>query len=59
MKGSAHGSFPLLHDRFTLELFTKNDEMTNPHVYMLCSDYPRIIQRNNYHASKNNANIYR
>jgi len=33
-KNSAYDSFPLLYERFSSELFTKNDEMQNPLVYI-------------------------
>jgi len=53
MKGSAHDTFHLLHDRFTSELFTKNDEMRNILVYYVQTP----VQKSGYHVTKNNANI--
>ena len=48
---------PFLYDRYTSELFSKNDE--NP--LLLRSDYPRIVQESNWsqknRSQKNNANI--
>jgi len=42
----------LCHDRFTSELITENDEMRNPLVCILCSDYPRIVQKSHYYVTK-------
>jgi len=46
MKGSAHHSFPLLHDWSTSELFNKN-EKSQSFVYILRSGYPTNVQKSN------------
>jgi len=52
MRGSAYDSFPPHHYRFTSELFTKNDDMGNPLLYVLRSDYPKIAQKYNHNETK-------
>jgi len=42
----------VLYDRFTSELFTKNDEIRNRLVYMLLSGYHLFAQKSNYSVTK-------
>ena len=55
---------PFLYARFTSQLFTKNDDIRNPLVFILCLNSPIIVQKSNltrhkqqcqclFHSSKN------
>ena len=52
MKGSA----PLRHDRCTSEQYLLG-MMSKPLVYILRSDYARIVQKSNFYVTKHNTNI--